>query len=109
MDLRTHHFDLSDTTCHAHIKFAEQISVGLPENATSGYRWQLAPHMRLPGLKLIEQEFKKEDNRSVGMRNFVFEATGELTQTSLQFRLNHPSGYTSSTLQCFDLDVNIEL
>lgn len=105
---KTHHFQLDHANNRqAQIGHTDLIRVELPESSSSGYRWQLAPHVKLPGLKLIDQQFSEHQTHTTGTRTFVFRPTGEQTHASLQFCLKRPSGCERSTLQQFALDVAI--
>lgn len=105
---KTHHFHLDHANYEAQIGHSDLIRVELPESSSSGYRWQLAPHVNLPGLKLIEQQFSERHTHTTGTRTFVFRPTGEQSHASIQFCLKRPSGCESSTLQQFALNVAIE-
>ncbi|MES2207342.1 MAG: protease inhibitor I42 family protein, partial [Pseudomonadota bacterium] len=101
---KTHHFQLDHATKKAHIGNTDIISVELPESPTTGYRWQLAPHVKLPGLNLIDQQFKVNLAQNSGVRTFVFRPTGERTEAQLHFCLKRAADAYRNSLQEFGLD-----
>lgn len=108
MSPKTHHFHLDRAHRHAIVKHSDLVCVELPESPTSGYRWQLAPHVKLAGLKLIEQYVAASNQNHLQTRTFVFRSTGETKQSALNFSLNRPTDCQNSTLQHFNVDVELE-
>jgi hypothetical protein len=105
---KTHHFNLEHAPQHTQVESSDLICVELPESTTSGLRWQLAPHVQLLGLKLLQQRFSSADASHKGTRTFIFCPTGDQPHASLEFFLQRPSGLDSNTVQYFNLNVDIK-